>query len=218
MINVTLLPHGVGKMDGQGLQPLQSALAAAAFALSAAALAAPAAAQVIEVGPEGVTAIAGPAVITPEGAAPIKVARPAPGSPVRSSAKLAAAAPMLDRAGQAAELSPRLLEAIAYVESRFNSKAVSPKGAVGMMQLMPATAAELGVDPHHPEENVRGGADYLRKMVTMFGDNVELAVAAYNAGPSAVLKYGGVPPYPETRAYVDAVMNYLATTSVPETE
>lgn len=205
-------------MDGQGSQPLQSALAAAAFALGVAPTAAPALAQVIEVGPEGVSAISGPSVITSEGVAPIKVARPVSQSPARSTARLEAAAPMLDRAGEAAELSPQLLEAIAYVESRFNTKAISPKGAVGMMQLMPATAEELGVDPHHPEENVRGGADYLRKMVTMFGDNVEHAVAAYNAGPSAVLKYGGVPPYPETRAYVDAVMNYLATTSVPEIE
>ena len=86
------------------------------------------------------------------------------------------------------------------------------------MQLMPGTAAELGVDPHSPEGNIRGGADYLRKMVTMFGNNVELAVAAYNAGPSAVIRHGGVPPYRETRAYVAAVMDYLARTSLPETE
>jgi soluble lytic murein transglycosylase-like protein len=152
--------------------------------------------------------------VTPEGAIPIKVERKAP----VATPKQAAAAPLLDRAGEAAELSPRLLEAIAYVESRFNTKAISPKGAVGMMQLMPGTAAELGVDPHDPEENARGGADYLRKMVTKFGNNVELAVAAYNAGPAAVLKYGGVPPYAETRAYVDAVMDYLATSSVPENE
>ena len=144
---------------------------------------------------------------------PIMSQRKAP-----TSSKQAAAAPLLDRAGEAADLSPRLLEAIAYVESRFNAKAVSPKGAVGMMQLMPETADELGVDPHNPEENARGGADYLRRMVTLFGNNVELAVAAYNAGPSAVLKYGGVPPFAETRAYVDAVMDYLATSSVPETE
>jgi soluble lytic murein transglycosylase-like protein len=201
-------------MDGQDLQRLQSAVAAALMLGVASAAGAPAVAQVIEVGPAGVSSISGPAVITPEGAVPIRTARPVS----HSSTKLAAAAPMLDRAGEATDLSPRLLEAIAYVESRFNAKAVSPKGAVGMMQLMPGTAAELGVDPHHPEENVRGGADYLRKMVTMFGDNVELAVAAYNAGPSAVRKYGGVPPYPETRAYVDAVMTYLATSSVPETE
>jgi soluble lytic murein transglycosylase-like protein len=197
-------------MYGQGLHKLRSALAGAALQLSAVL---PASAQVIAIGPEGVSTINGPAVVTLEGAVPIKPERKAP-----ASSKQAAAAPLLDSAGDAADLSPRLLEAIAYVESRFNTKAVSPKGAVGMMQLMPATAEELGVDPHNPEENARGGADYLRKMVTMFGNNVELAVAAYNAGPSAVLKYGGVPPYAETRAYVDAVMDYLAKSSVPETD
>jgi soluble lytic murein transglycosylase-like protein len=198
-------------MNGHGLPKLQPALVGAALLLAAVS---PAAAQVIEIGPEGITSVSGPVVVTPEGAIPIKVERKAP----VATPKQAAAAPLLDRAGEAAELSPRLLEAIAYVESRFNTKAISPKGAVGMMQLMPGTAAELGVDPHDPEENARGGADYLRKMVTKFGNNVELAVAAYNAGPAAVLKYGGVPPYAETRAYVDAVMDYLATSSVPENE
>lgn len=198
-------------MDGQGLHGMQSALAAAALLLVGAS---PAAAQVIEIGPEGVTAISGPAVVTPEGATPIQVTPNA----TPTSSKQVAAAPLLESAGAASDISPRLLEAIAYVESRFNTKAVSPKGAIGMMQLMPKTAEDLGVDPHNPHENARGGADYLRRMVTMFGDNVELAVAAYNAGPSAVLKYGGVPPYAETRAYVDAVMEYLATSSVPETD
>ena len=200
-------------MDGLGLHGMRSALAGAALSLAAF----PAAAQVIAIGPEGVSSISGPSVVTPEGVIPIVTERKTPPSP-RHAARQAAAAPMLDRAGDAADISPRLLEAIAYVESRFNTKAVSPKGAVGMMQLMPGTAAELGVDPHNPEENARGGADYLRKMVTMFGNNVELAVAAYNAGPAAVVKYGGVPPYAETRAYVDAVMDYLAKSSVPETE
>ncbi|HEX5006565.1 MAG TPA: lytic transglycosylase domain-containing protein [Hyphomonadaceae bacterium] len=197
-------------MDGKALHHLRAALARAGLLL---AFAAPASAQVIQIGPEGVTSISGPVVVTPEGAIPIVAERKAP-----VSSKHAAAAPLLESAGQATDISPRLLEAIAYVESRFNTKAVSPKGAVGMMQLMPGTAEELGVDPHDPQENARGGADYLRRMVTLFGNNVELAVAAYNAGPAAVLKYGGVPPYAETRAYVDAVMEYLAKSSVPETD
>jgi soluble lytic murein transglycosylase-like protein len=150
-------------------------------------------------------------MFTPEGAKAIAVQ---PGKTTR----LAAAEPLLQQAGDQADISPRLLEAIAYVESRFNHDAISPKGAQGMMQLMPATAAELGVDATDPAANVRGGAHYLRRLVTMFGNNVELAIAAYNAGPSAVLKYGGVPPYAETRAYVDAVMDYLARTSVSETD
>ena len=197
-------------MDGLCLHGMRSALAGAALSLAAAL---PAFAQVIEIGPEGVSAVSGPSVVTPEGVIPIRTERKAP-----SSSRHAAAAPLLDLAGDAADLSPRLLEAIAYVESRFNTQAISPKGAIGMMQLMPRTAVELGVDPTDPEENARGGADYLRRMVTLFGNNVELAVAAYNAGPAAVLKYGGVPPYAETRAYVDAVMEYLAKSSVPETD
>jgi soluble lytic murein transglycosylase-like protein len=197
-------------MDGQGLHGMRSALAGAALSLAAAL---PASAQVIAIGPEGVSAVSGPSVVTPEGVVPIRTERRTP-----ASSRHAAASPLLETAGDAADLSPRLLEAIAYVESRFNFHAVSPKGAIGMMQLMPGTAAELGVDPTDPAENARGGADYLRRMVTLFGNNVELAVAAYNAGPTAVLKYGGVPPYAETRAYVDAVMEYLARSSVPETE
>ncbi len=195
-------------MDGRTLPPMLFALAGAAAIVC---VGAPAFSQVIEVGPGGTSIVSGPSVQTPEGSSPIR-------SSTQKSARHAAAAPLLEKAGAAAELSPRLLEAIAYVESRFNPEAISPKGAQGMMQLMPRTAAELGVDAANPEANARGGADYLRKMVTMFGNNVEFAIAAYNAGPSAVLRYGGVPPYAETRAYVDAVMDYLARTSVPETD
>ncbi len=172
----------------------------------------PAWAQVIEVGPSGISSISGPAVITADGVRSIV--------PERAAAKVgapASAQPLLERAGQTSDLSPRLLEAIAYVESRFRQTAVSPKGAVGMMQLMPGTANELGVDPNDPAQNAHGGAAYLRKMLVMFDNDVELAVAAYNAGPEAVRKHDGVPPYAETRKYVAAVMEYLARTSVPET-
>lgn len=196
-------------MDGSNSPPLWSALVIG-LALG---VAAPASAQVIEIGPAGVSTINGPAIMTPEGLIPIK---PAP-VPTQKSARHAAAAPLFITAGGEVELSPRLLEAVAYVESRFNQQAISKAGAVGVMQLMPATAAELGVDPHNPEANIRGGAGYLRRMVTMFGNNLELALAAYNAGPAAVKRYGGVPPYAETRAYVDAVMDYLAKIDFPET-
>ena len=198
-------------MNGHMWPPLRFALGGAGLLLG---FAASAQAQVIEIGPAGITTMSGPAVVTSDGVTPIVATRPQS----KSAARQIAAAPIIDKAGAEVELSPRLLEAIAYVESRFNQHAVSPDGAIGVMQLMPATAAELGVDPHNPEGNIRGGADYLRKMVTMFGNNVELAVAAYNAGPSAVIRHGGVPPYKETRAYVAAVMDYLARTSLPETE
>jgi soluble lytic murein transglycosylase-like protein len=116
----------------------------------------------------------------------------------------------LTAAGERAALSPHLLDAVAWVESRYNAQARSPAGAIGAMQLMPATAAELGVNPDDADGNVRGGAAYLRRMLDTFDGDLELALAAYNAGPAAVRRAGGVPPYPETRAYVAAVLDRMA--------
>jgi hypothetical protein len=90
-------------------------------------------------------------------------------------------------------------------ESGFNAGAVSPKGATGIGQLMPGTAAELGVDPNDPMQNIDGSARYLKQQFDKFGD-WKLALAAYNAGPGAVEKYGGVPPYAETQNYVASIM------------
>ena len=111
----------------------------------------------------------------------------------------------LDRAAHDHGLDPGLLRAVAWQESRGNSAAVSDKGALGIMQLMPGTAAALGVDPGDPNANINGGAAYLALQMAKFG-NVELALAAYNAGPGAVVRYGGVPPYRETRSYVSTIM------------
>lgn len=102
-------------------------------------------------------------------------------------------------------LPPSLLRAVAWQESRGRSTAVSRKGALGVMQLMPATAAALGVDPRDPTDNLRGGAIYLRRQLDRFG-SVPLALAAYNAGPGAVARFGGIPPFRETRAYVASIM------------
>jgi soluble lytic murein transglycosylase-like protein len=104
--------------------------------------------------------------------------------------------------------STNLLRAIIHVESRFNAAAISPKGAIGLMQLMPATAIDLGVvNPttrlFDPAVNLDAGARLLRQLLNQFKDRPDLAIAAYNAGPNAVLKHGrGIPPYPETQAYV----------------
>jgi soluble lytic murein transglycosylase len=106
------------------------------------------------------------------------------------------------------EVEPALVKAVIAAESNFDPEAVSRKGAQGLMQLMPVTATKLGVgDPLRPIENVRAGTRYLRLLLDRYGD-LERAVAAYNAGPSAVDRFGGVPPYPETRDYVRRVLTY----------
>lgn len=102
-------------------------------------------------------------------------------------------------------LEANLLIAVVWVESRYCPGAVSPKGAIGLGQLMPATARELGVDPRDPRANLYGAALYLRQKWEEFGDWY-LALAAYNAGSSAVRRYGGIPPYPETQNYVRQIL------------
>jgi len=104
-------------------------------------------------------------------------------------------------------LPPALLHAVIKAESGYNPKARSRAGAVGLMQLMPDTAREMGVqDRLDPEDNVQGGARYLKQMLTLFDNDITLAVAAYNAGPDAVLRRGAVPPFAETRRYVPTVL------------
>ena len=113
------------------------------------------------------------------------------------------------RAAMANRVPVSLVKAVAKAESGFNPRAVSPAGARGLMQLMPATGRGLGVtDFFNPQQNAMGGARYLRNLLDMF-KSVQLAVAAYNAGPFAVRRYGGIPPFSETRAYVQKVMAYL---------
>lgn len=114
---------------------------------------------------------------------------------------------LIEEVAQRHSVEPSLLSALVEVESARRSDAVSPKGARGLGQLMPATARRFGVDdPHDPEANLQGSAQYLRWLLERYGGDVRLALAAYNAGEGAVDKYGGVPPYPETRQYVRRVI------------
>ncbi len=116
---------------------------------------------------------------------------------------------LITRAALHAGLPPAIVHSIARAESGYREDAVSPKGAIGLMQLMPKTAAELDADPHDPAQNADAGARYLRDLLLKYENDphqVSKAVAAYNAGPAAVDKYHGVPPYPETIQYVNRVL------------
>jgi hypothetical protein len=108
------------------------------------------------------------------------------------------------------EVDPALVKAVIAAESNFEASAVSRAGAVGLMQLMPATAADMGVEaPFEPQQNVRGGVRYLKLLLERF-DALDHALAAYNAGPETVARHDGIPPYPETRAYVARVLRFYS--------
>ena len=111
-----------------------------------------------------------------------------------------------DRIANEYGIPPALFRSLITAESGWNPVAKSPAGAYGLTQLIPSTARQMGVNPYDPIDNLRGGAKYLRKMIDMFGD-LNLALAAYNAGPGAVKRYNGIPPYRETRNYVRRVMS-----------
>jgi soluble lytic murein transglycosylase-like protein len=116
-------------------------------------------------------------------------------------------AELISKAGAQHNLDTDLLASVVKAESGGNVRAVSPKGAEGLMQLMPVTAAQLGVaDSFRPDQNINGGTAYLDALLTRYHENLALALAAYNAGPEAVDKYHGIPPYAETRAYVARVI------------
>jgi hypothetical protein len=132
------------------------------------------------------------------------------GGESRTNAKLSPADlhEMLAEAGQQHNLDEDLLASVVKAESNGNTHAVSRAGARGLMQLMPKTAAEQGVDDSfRPDENVRGGSAYLNELLVRYHDNIALALAAYNAGPAAVDRYHGIPPYHETRVYVARVIH-----------
>ena len=176
--------------------------------------AAPASADVLEIDSGEARWVAGgeaavPAALDPSGIPAQAVADPArhaKGVPAAYKAKVAELAARFD-------LSPSLIEALVWQESRWRETAVSPVGARGLAQLMPATARELGVDPNDPFANLEGGARYLRQQLDRFDGDLEKALAAYNAGPGRVRRAGGVPRIRETQHYVAAIMGRLSNHS-----
>jgi soluble lytic murein transglycosylase-like protein len=171
----------------------KAAIAATALCLQASL----AAAQVLEIGDDGVARQIGGGWSQPT---PPLAAR------VGTSSFRAA----IEKAAAATGLSPHLIETVARTESGLDPRAVSPAGAVGLMQLMPGTARTLGVDPRDPAQNLMGGARYLRAQIDRFDGALDLALAAYNAGPARVARRHGGPPIAETRAYVDRNLERLA--------
>ena len=177
-----------------------------AGALLAAIVSCAAAADVIEVRGDGSTStFAGPAISTSDGVRSIgAVARsenPGPPPPSLSNRMMSAA--------NRFAVSDRLIAAVAWQESRFRQDARSAKGAVGVMQLMPETARELGVDAKAPSGNIDGGAAYLSKLFRLYDGDLILTLSAYNAGPAAVARYRGEPPFAETQGFVDGVLARL---------
>jgi len=122
---------------------------------------------------------------------------------------------LVDAAARKTAIPAKLLHSVVKAESAYRPDAVSPKGAIGLMQLMPATAAQYGVDPKDPAQNVEAGTAYLRDLLLKYNGDVAAALAAYNAGPGAVDKYHGVPPYAETRSYVGKIIRNWQNTPRP---
>lgn len=206
-----LLPRCAGEEKRglcQGLAGLVSGLCV--FTASAAA------AQVIEIGSQGgVTVYDGPAVVTSTSVTSIRgpapAMRPSHGRTASPPSKLLGA---ISDAARASDLSASLIAAIAWRESNFRASAVSRAGALGEMQLLPGTARQLGVDPRDSHQNVAGGAAYVRQLLQRYNGDLIKTLAAYNAGPEVVDRYGGVPPFKETQAYVAAVLDRLSQESV----
>jgi soluble lytic murein transglycosylase-like protein len=188
------------------IRAVRFALLAGALALSGTA----ARADVLEIGSTGATWVAGGPV---EPATPLVQLPGSVSAPLSQPSEAAGPAQWRGHVARLAakyDISPQLLEAVVWQESRWRTGAVSPAGARGLAQLMPGTARDLGVNPHDPLSNLEGGARYLRQQLDAFGGDIEKALAAYNAGPHRVTRAGGIPNIRETKSYVAAIMARLS--------
>lgn len=202
--DISLAATGETRVIKRLLAPYVPALLMALLSVS------PAYADVLEINSNGYSWVAGgPAEVVPQ-AAPAAPSHPAT-TLARDTAGPAFWAGYVRAVAAKYDLSPALLEALIWQESRWNINATSPVGAHGLTQLMPGTARQLGVNPRDPIANLEGGARYLRMQLDQFGGDVEKALAAYNAGPARVARAGGIPAIRETREYVAAIMARLAT-------
>jgi hypothetical protein len=197
-------------------------MSAVAGGVAAALFATPSYAQVMDIASDGTVSVR-----QGGGAANWEVVTPASdktvdqdGVPIVPNYAFSATAPIvappqftaaLTQAAATANISPSLLSALVWQESRWNPQAVSRKGALGLAQLMPATARYLGVNPSDPVQNLAGGARYLRMLLDQFDGDVEKALAAYNAGPGRVRSAGGVPAIAETRNYVSSIVSRMSS-------
>lgn len=202
----------------------EARLLAVAIGMTAGVFASPASAQVMDIASDGTVSVRQGA-----GASTWEVVSPASdktvdenGAPVVPSYAYTDVGPApvpvqyaaaLKQAAQSANVSETLLAALVWQESRWNAQAVSRKGAMGLAQLMPATARYLGVNPMDPVANLNGGARYLRQLLDQFDGNVEKALAAYNAGAARVRSAGGVPAIAETRNYVTSIVRRISSSS-----
>ena len=144
---------------------------------------------------------------TPQKPEPVTRGTESGGNYRGATAETGSMAELMDAAAKKYNVDARLVSAVAEVESDKDQSVISSAGAIGVMQLMPETAAALGVDPYDTAQNIEGGTKYLRQMLDSFGGDVKKALAAYNAGPQAVRDYNGVPPYRETQNYVNKVLD-----------
>lgn len=208
--------HKTGQRAGRSSTGASGTAVGACLAVLAGMATSPASADVIELAPNGEIVVR--ASDQPLASDPLELSEvvgedrlpPEAHTVVAGSVAPTAYAAAVEQLAEVHQISPVLLEALVWQESRWRAGARSSAGAIGLAQLMPGTARELGVDPLDPNANLAGGARYLRQQLDRFDGDVERALAAYNAGPGRVIRAGGIPRIAETQAYVRSIVDRLS--------